>query len=207
MSNHNIYIKMHTNTYVYTYHIYKWLYTDFVFRRVPEASFRVRPKKTERQAPWPLALRRTSWKLRLNKGLGAMWWFFRENMEGFCVFSMLSMFFYGSRIFFYGFSMIFLCFSMFFFAMFFASYVFLIKKPCGTPGFFRLKHVDFRSTFPLSIGRTCSGFGARSLFSKTPIQRDEERRKGGDSDRSLGLYPKVPSSGVTYFYMELKQPY
>jgi hypothetical protein len=105
--------------------------------------------------------------------------------------------------FFYDFPMLFYVF----FAMFFASYVFLIKKPCGTPGFFRLKHVDFRSTFPLSIGRTCSGFGARSLFSKTPIQRDEERRKGGDSDRSLGLYPKVPSSGVTYFYMELKQPY
>ena len=118
-------------------------------------------------------------------------------MDVFCVFSMLSMFFYGSRIFFCGFSMIFLCFSTFFFPMFFASYVFLIKKPCGTPGFFRLKHVDFRSTFPLSIGRTCSGFGAKSLFSKTPIQRDEERRKGGDSDRSLGLYPKVPSSGVT----------
>ena len=150
MSNHNIYIKMHTNTYVYTYHIYKWLYTDFVFRRVPEASFRVRPKKTERQAPWPLALRRTSWKLRLNKGLGAMWWFFRENMEGFCVFSMLSMFFYGSRIFFYGFSMIFLCFSMFFFAMFFASYVFLIKKTMRNTRVFPVKTCGFQiniSTF------------------------------------------------------------
>lgn len=110
----------------------------------------------------------------------------------FLCFSMVLVFFR-----FYGFLWFSYAFLCFFFPMFFASYVFLIKKPCGTPGFFRLKHVDFRSTFPLSIGRTCSGFGARSLFPKTPIQRDEERRKGDDSDRSLGLYPEVPSSGVT----------
>ena len=115
MSNHNIYIKMHTNTYVYTYHIH---INDYTRTSLSGASLKPhsgsRPKKTERQAPWPLALRRTSWKLRLNEGLGAMGWFFRENMDVFCVFSMLSMFFYGSRIFFlwffYDFPMLFYVF-------------------------------------------------------------------------------------------------
>ena len=105
MSNHNIYIKMHTNTYVHTYHIH---INDYTRTSLSGASLKPhsgsRPKKTERQAPWPLALRRTSWKLRLDEGLGAMGWFFRENMDVFCVF------------------LCFLCFSM---VLVFFSVVFL----------------------------------------------------------------------------------